>query len=183
MSINWVAIEIQSFTTLEPTIPFFLLLPLLTPPGFTTVFSVVNHCFLVLRHTVWRVKCQNQWFVKSETVLTMYVSHLQIFPTVYQYIAEASLLLLLMDASPNNIKNHIYKNQTNKKTWDNCFHLFVIILAEIYIPVKKKYSMNQYIKNKIQNLSFKICHVILPGEILQPDKLEGIFRRNTPGIF
>lgn len=32
--------------------------------------------------------------------------------------------------------------------------------------------MNQYIKNKIQNLSFKICHVILPGEILQPDKRE-----------
>lgn len=118
MSINWVwvAIEIQSFTTLEHTIPFFLLLPLLTPPGFTTVFSVVNHCFLVLRHTVWRVKCQNQWFVQSETVLTMYVSHLQIFPTVYQYIAEASLLLLLMDASPNNIKNHIYikTKQTNK---------------------------------------------------------------------
>lgn len=37
--------------------------------------------------------------------------------------------------------------------------------------------MNQYIKNKIQNLSFKIRHVILTGEILQPDKLEGIFRK------
>lgn len=43
--------------------------------------------------------------------------------------------------------------------------------------------MNQYIKNKIQNVSFKICHVILPGEILQPDKPEGIFRRNNRGIF
>lgn len=43
--------------------------------------------------------------------------------------------------------------------------------------------MNQYIENKIQNVSFKICHVILPGEILQPDKLEGIFRRNNRGIF
>lgn len=89
-----------------------------------------------------------------------------------------------MDASPNNIKNYIYKNQTNKKPRDKCFHPFVTILTEIYIPVKKKkYSMNQYIKNKIQNLSFKICHVILPGEILQPDKLEGIFRRNNRGIF
>lgn len=47
----------------------------------------------------------------------------------------------------------------------------------IHTCKKKKYSMNQYIKNKIQNLSFKICHVILPGEILQPDKLEGIFRK------
>lgn len=155
MSINWVAIEIQSFTTLEPTIPFFLLLPLLTPPGFTTVFSVVNHCFLVLRHTVWRVKCQNQWFVKSETVLTMYVSHLQIFPTVYQYIAEASLLLLLMDASPNNIKNHIYKNQTNKKNRDNCFHLFVIILAEIYIPVKKSTGWINILKIKSKTYLLK----------------------------
>lgn len=43
--------------------------------------------------------------------------------------------------------------------------------------------MNQYIENKIQNVSFKICHVILPGEILQPDKPEGIFRRNNRGIF
>lgn len=43
--------------------------------------------------------------------------------------------------------------------------------------------MNQYIENKIQNVSFKIRHVILPGEILQPDKPEGIFRRNNRGIF
>lgn len=183
MSINWVAIEIQSFTTLERTIPFFLLLPLLTPPGFTTVFSVVNHCFLVLRHTVWRVKCQNQWFVQSETVLTMYVSHLQIFPTVYQYIAEACIIITAVNWCQSKQYKELYKNQTNKKTRDNCFLLFLIILAEIYIPVKKKYSMNQYIKNKIQNLSSNICHVILPGEILQLDKLEGIFRRNNRWIF